>query len=94
MAETKIGVKDAVRIAAEYVRDLFSDERIEDLRLEEVETSDDGENWFITLGFSRPELRRDSQPLIERLRPLEREYRQVHILAKTGDVRSVKIRRP
>lgn len=60
MAETKIGVKDAVKIAAEYVGDLLSGEKIGDLRLEEVEASEDEKSWYVTLGFSRPEVRGQS----------------------------------
>ena len=102
--ETRINVKDAVRIAVEYVRDLFATEQLIDLRLEEVELSDDGEYWYVTLGFSRPELQKQHDAvgtavagaILGALRPqtLARDYKIVKIHARSGDVQSVKIRQP
>jgi hypothetical protein len=40
----RINVKDAVRIAVEYVRELYAPEQLDDLRLEEVELSEDGKH--------------------------------------------------
>lgn len=97
----RINVKEAVRIAVEYVRELYAPEQLDDLRLEEVELSDDGKHWFITLGFAAPELKRQQrQPeppggsVLSLLRPqtLEREYKVVKINARSGDVQSMKIR--
>ena len=99
----RINVKDAVRIAVQYVRELYAPEELVDLRLEEVELSGSGKYWFVTLGFSRPEIRREQggmEPapgsLQTLLRPqaLEREYKVVKIHAATGDVQSMKIRQP
>lgn len=47
-------VKEAVRVAKEYVGDLFSEEPIEDVGLEEVDFDDAANEWRITVGFSRP----------------------------------------
>lgn len=47
-------VKEAVRVAKEYVNDIFSEETISDLGLEEVDFDDASHEWRITLGFSRP----------------------------------------
>ena len=44
--------KEAVQAAKNYVADLFADERLVDLGLEEVEMGQDG-CWRITVGFSR-----------------------------------------
>src|SRR4051812_2774435 len=98
----RVNVKDAVRIAVEYVRDLFAAEQLIDLRLEEVELSEDGEYWFVTLGFSRAEVQKQHDPiestvtgaLMGVLRPqtLQREFKVVKIHARSGDVQSVKIR--
>ena len=46
-------VKQAVAIAKEHILDLFEDEDITDLGLEEVELDDYGV-WRITIGFTRP----------------------------------------
>ena len=47
-------VKQAVSIAKSHLIDLFSDEGIINLGLEEVELDTSTNTWKITLGFSRP----------------------------------------
>lgn len=49
-----LNVKEAVTVAKVHVLDLFAEENISNLGLEEVEYNDNTEEWFITLGFSRP----------------------------------------
>ena len=45
-------VKEAVRVAKAYTFDLFAEESIKNIGLEEVEER--GGIWRITIGFSRP----------------------------------------
>ncbi len=47
-------VKEAVRIAKEYLIDLFQGESIMNVGLEEVVFEDVSAVWKITIGFSRP----------------------------------------
>lgn len=47
-------LKEAVKQAKDYVADLFADEGISNLGLEEVEYDDQYGQWLITIGFSRP----------------------------------------
>ena len=47
-------VKEAVRTAKEYVADLFEDEQIMNVGLEEVVFEESPAIWKITIGFSRP----------------------------------------
>ncbi len=47
-------VKEVVKLAKEYVLDLFADENITNLGLEEVEYNEVEREWIVTLGFSRP----------------------------------------
>lgn len=47
-------VKSAVSIAKSYVIDLYNEERISNLGLEEVKYNPGVKQWRITLGFSRP----------------------------------------
>ncbi|MCI5157714.1 MAG: hypothetical protein D3906_04600 [Candidatus Electrothrix sp. AUS1_2] len=49
-----MNVKEAVKLAKEHIIDLFAEEDIRDLGLEEVEFDEEAKEWFITLGFSRP----------------------------------------
>ena len=44
---------EAVKTAKQYVTDLFADEGIVELGLEELDV-DQGRYWKITIGFSRP----------------------------------------
>ena len=47
-------VKKAARTAKDYLIDLFADEGITNVGLEEVEFDELSSTWKITLGFSRP----------------------------------------
>lgn len=47
-------VKAAVALAKQHVLELFADERIVNLGLEEVEFDEPNNTWHVTLGFSRP----------------------------------------
>ena len=47
-------VKDVTRTAREYITDLFADEQITNLGLEEVVYDVDSKQWRITFGFARP----------------------------------------
>jgi hypothetical protein len=47
-------VKEAVKLAKQHVLDLFADENITNLGLEEVEYNEVEREWIVTLGFSRP----------------------------------------
>lgn len=47
-------VKEAASLAKQYVRDLFAEEKIANLGLEEVVFEDKSKSWLITVGFSRP----------------------------------------
>jgi len=90
-----VDVRSAVVAASEHfysLQDLIGD-RIEDLRLEEAELSEDQKHWFITLGFIRP-VDKTSNPLADLIatRNYEREYKVFKIDATTGEVQSMKIR--
>ena len=47
-------VKEAAQMSREYVADLFGDEGISEVRLEEVVIDDGTGDWCITIGFDRP----------------------------------------
>lgn len=47
-------VKDAVAAAKRYVADLFAQEGVSNLGLEEVEFDEQAGEWRVTIGFSRP----------------------------------------
>ena len=79
-------VKLAVAIAKEHITELFGEEEILNLGLEEVEL-DDEEFWRITIGFSRPWNRNVGSVLSGEN---SRSYKIVVLRKKDGHVLSVK----
>ncbi len=49
-----MNVKEAVRTAKAYVADIFEDEQITRVGLEEVEFDSAMREWRVTIGFNRP----------------------------------------
>ncbi len=86
-----MGVKEAVRIAADYLASLYEGKDLRDVLLEEVRLSDDGQYWLVTMGFSRKVLK---SMFLEELgsEDFKREYKVFEVSAETGEVRSMSIR--
>ena len=93
-------VKEAVRTAREYIANLFADENVKHVGLEEVEFDDLSKVWHITIGFSRPwELPEDPPPpsfasgsVLDGLKPpslAQRSYKIVRVRDNDGHVISV-----
>lgn len=96
-------VKEAARTARAYIADLFADENVQHVGLEEVEFDDVSDVWNITIGFSRPwELPKDPPkkpvslvlvPVLEELEPPppppQRSYKLVRVRDSDGRVISV-----
>ncbi|MGL4503813.1 MAG: hypothetical protein ACRCU2_32430 [Planktothrix sp.] len=91
-----IDVRKAVLAAQDYfnsVQDLMSQNGpldIQDLRLEEVEISEDKKYWFITFGYNlaTPEPKYALISSVNR----DRNYKIFKINSETGEVESMKIR--
>ena len=79
-------VKEAVRTAREYLEDLYDEENIKDIGLEEVVFNNESENWNITIGFSRPW---DTRNTVVAALHLRRSYKVVKIDNSTGRVESL-----
>ena len=47
-------VKEAVKLAKNYIADMFEGEDISNIGLEEVDFNDAKSKWLITIGFFRP----------------------------------------
>lgn len=84
---SQVDVKEAARAAKAYIIDLFEDEQIEHVGLEEVRFDDLSEAWDITIGFSRPWNRSALGTIIAS--PAHRSYKTVRINDKDGEVLSV-----
>lgn len=79
-------VKEAVKTAKDYIIDIFGDEGIEHVGLEEVKFDAGAEAWEITIGFSRP-WDRSGLPILPN--PARRSYKVVRINDIDGQVVSV-----
>lgn len=101
----KVDVKKAVLTAKNYWESLegITGFKAKDLRLEEVELSEDKNYWFITLGFNigQPmDLEKRSNSFDDVMISLsekslnQRDYKIFKINADTGEVESMKIRKP
>lgn len=89
-----IDIKRATGAAAQTVQQLYAESLPQDVRLEEVEISEDGKFWFITMSFSL-QLPLPTTPM-EEIRSLgrsERTYKRFKIDAQTGQMRSMSIRK-
>ena len=84
-------VKEAVATAKNYIADLFAQEQVSDLGLEEVEYDEPAAEWLVTLGFSRPWDRIAGFGIMPGPQ-LRRAYKVVRVSDKTGHVASVKNR--
>ena len=97
----RVGVKQAVQAAMDFVRDMYSGEKISNLGLEEVRLDDD--TWYVTVGFSRPWDYPKLQPpsLLEVARTNlgsrtesspDRDYKVVKVDQSTGEVIGMEMR--
>jgi len=93
-------VKTAVHTALQYVKEVFEEEKLSNLGLEEVEFVPERGEWLVTVGFSRPwdfprEKVSDWQlpvavPTYKR--PPDRDYKVVHVDDLQGQVLAIKNR--
>lgn len=85
-------VKQAVTRAKQYLIELFADENLSNVGLEEVELDGDFDEWVVTIGFSRPW--DQPAPRTNPFAPVStaRAYKVLRISNKLNDVVSVKNR--
>ncbi len=92
----QIDVRQAAQAAKTFARDLFVDEDLRHLRVEEVEFSADQRLWNITLGWVEPAVRASASLIPMHadggLQKLPRVYKLFSIDAETGAVQGMKIR--
>jgi hypothetical protein len=85
-------VREAVALAKKYVAEVFAEESISDLGLEEVEFDDSSATWLVTIGFWR----QWQYPggLAGAFAPKKRDYKVVRISDADKKMISVKNREP
>lgn len=82
-------VKQAISVGREYVKDVFAEENIEDVGLEEVIFDDETDSWRITIGFSRPwDNARTLSQRIGQMYP-RRAYKVVCVSDADGKIKSI-----
>ena len=90
-----VDVKTAVQNAIAYAKDLFSEQELRHLRLEEVELADSEGTWKITLGWVEPAVAQHNvvlSGLAGSIQKLPRVYKVFHIDVDDGTVKAMKIR--
>jgi hypothetical protein len=83
-----IDVRQAAQSASNFIVSLYAGQSLSDVRLEEVEVSDDDKYWLITLSF----LAQSPGYGVLNLPVLKRQYKILKVDRQTGDVLSMKIR--
>jgi hypothetical protein len=89
-------VKEAIAAAKTYINEIYADEQVTNLGLEEIEHPAEDSNWIITLAFSRPwnTPRTRAQEVLENLgavSALKRSYKVI-TMDKDGTIISMKNR--
>ena len=86
-------VKEVVRLAVDYVADVFSDEEPSNLGLEEITFSEANGTWNVTIGFSRP-WDYQAPGLVAGLQPKQpgRQFKVVEVSDQEEKVKAIRIR--
>lgn len=89
-----MNVKEAVAHAKAHILDLFADENLTNVGLEEVEFEAQSREWIVTIGFSRPwdEPRSPLAAALSNSNAPRRAYKVLRISDNTNQVLSVKNR--
>lgn len=86
-----IDVKEAVKIAMDFVKTVFPEEKFDRITLEEVELSEDSSYWYVTIGLGKIVTEDLFVALAERSKLLVK-YKIFKIHHDTGRVVSMKMR--
>jgi len=89
-------VREATQTARKYVADVFADDEISNIALEEVEFHEESGVWSVTLSFLRPTGTTDNldiiAPALRRGKKVQRFYKILNVEDRSGRVISVKHR--
>ena len=98
-----IDIKEAIDSAVAKFSELYSKSGYRDIKLEEVELTDDDKYWLITISYMLPQnetetaLETAASDLLKNLaqmRKYQRDFKTIQIDADTGAFRSMKITSP
>ena len=85
-------LKQAVVIAKTYLWQAFENEKVGEIRLEEIEYKEDAKEWLITLGIYRPSVGNYLMNFSTLHQPLKKSYKVVRVSDEKERVLSVKNR--
>lgn len=88
----RVGVKDAVTAAMRFVNEMYGDQSLKDVLLEEVEMAQEVDAWLVTIGFSLPWEDVPPGNTAAAGKKLRRVYKIVAINAQSGVPLSMKMR--
>lgn len=96
-SKSMIDLRNAVKAAYDYLRSLqdMMGHQLENLRLEEVELSEDKNFWLITLGFDGNFIINNSMAVAAlgmSTQERRREYKLFKVNSQSGEVEAMKIR--
>jgi hypothetical protein len=88
--ESNMDVKEAVKIAKDWVTSVLGEEGVSNVGLEEVNFDDEKHSWLIPIGFSRPwNSTRNAFTAISGEPVPRRTYRTITVSEVTGTVASM-----
>jgi hypothetical protein len=89
-----VDAKGAVQAAVRYLTEMYSNEEIADVLLEEIDTSKSGASWLVTLSFYRPKAPFAAGTLgqILGVDVSKRQYKVINVDKNTGEIHSMKMR--
>lgn len=87
-----MNVKEAVQIAKAYIADIFAEEHVAKIGLEEVEFEPETGTWLVTIGFSR--VWDTDSALVTAIMSSQRAYKSLKIDDADGRVLAMKDRTP
>jgi hypothetical protein len=90
-----ISIEEAVKAACDFAEKIYTSEELKQLRVEEVESSQDEKKWFVTLGWVEPAVQQlggFAGLTNATLEPLPRVYKIFTINSDTAHVESMKMR--
>lgn len=89
---SRLTLKEAVGLARDYFRELYAEEDLENVLLEEV-ILQNNTTWLVTFGYDTPRERQVGSSVMGYRTELVRDYKTVELDASTGEPLGVKIRK-
>ena len=87
-----VDVKQAVANALKFLVYMYGEQKVLSPRLEEVELSEDGNVWYVTVSFLTEATASELVEALSGSSRLDRQYKILTVWANDGNVRSMKIR--